>query len=141
GGPAWRQTTFWPFAQAARLARGRVLRVEPSVPAYDTRAYGAVDTALLTATHDEETGDVAVFAVNRSTTETVGLDVDVRSMPGLRVVEHSVLTDDDVRAANSMTDPDRVRPTPGEGAKVDDGRLTAALPPVSWNVFRLARQA
>ena len=33
GGPAWRQTIFWPFAQWSRYGRGRVLRAEVACPA------------------------------------------------------------------------------------------------------------
>src|SRR3712207_5019146 len=41
-GPAWRQTIFHPFAQAARLARGQVLRTEVRSPTYETARYGDV---------------------------------------------------------------------------------------------------
>ncbi|GAB4003495.1 hypothetical protein GCM10029992_45410 [Glycomyces albus] len=33
GGPAWRQTTFYPFAEASRYGRGQVLRVSADSPA------------------------------------------------------------------------------------------------------------
>ena len=38
GGPAWRQTTFFPFAHAAAYGRGTVLRIEPSAPEYAASA-------------------------------------------------------------------------------------------------------
>ena len=47
------------------------------------------------ATRDAETGAVALFAVNRSLTETVTLEVDARSLPGLRVVEATTLSNPD----------------------------------------------
>jgi hypothetical protein len=34
GGPAWRQTIFWPFQHFSRMGRGRVLRTEISSPTY-----------------------------------------------------------------------------------------------------------
>ena len=37
GGPAWRQTIFWPFRHFSRLGRGRVLRTEIDCPTYATR--------------------------------------------------------------------------------------------------------
>jgi alpha-N-arabinofuranosidase len=137
GGPAWRQATFWPFAQAARLARGEVLRVEPVAPVCDTKRHGEVPVVLAVATRDQATGAVSVFAVNRSTTDPVRFDVDVRALPRLRVAEHSVLADTDVRAVNTAGDPDRVRPRPGTGAELADGSLSVTLAPVSWNVLRL----
>ena len=40
GGPAWRQTTFFPFAVTSRLARGRALQVRLTSPAHDTSEHG-----------------------------------------------------------------------------------------------------
>ncbi len=96
----------------------------------------------VTATHDEDTGDVVVLAVNRGQDEVLELDVDVRAFgggSGLVVLGHSVLADDDIRARNTADDPDRVVPREGSGARVEDGRVRIGLPPVSWNVLRLGR--
>ncbi|MDG9719537.1 alpha-N-arabinofuranosidase [Streptomyces sp. DH24] len=136
-GPAWRQTIFHPFAQTARYARGTVLRVEPDSPVVDTAKYGEVPALWATATHDEETGDVVLFAVNRGRTEPLRLAADVRAFPGARVVEHLVLHDEDTTAVNTAEQPDRVRPRQVDGTKPDDGTLTVELPPVSWTMIRL----
>jgi alpha-N-arabinofuranosidase len=138
GGPAWRQTIFYPFAQTARLARGRVLRLLVDSPLYATQRFGEVALLHATATYDDETGDLCLFAVNRSTTETMPLSVDLRGFGGLQVAEHSVLADDDLHARNTATDPDRVQPGRGTGAVIDEGQLTVGLPPASWNVLRLS---
>src|SRR5690606_2880097 len=82
GGPAWRQTTFHPFARTAEAARGDVLRVEPVCPDYDTERHGTAPLVSATATRDPETGRVALFAVNRSTEEPVELEADVRALGG-----------------------------------------------------------
>src|SRR4029077_15483522 len=42
GGPAWRQTTFYPFADASRYSRGQVLQVQLQSPTYDTAKHGTV---------------------------------------------------------------------------------------------------
>ncbi|MEU6409331.1 alpha-N-arabinofuranosidase [Microbispora sp. NPDC046933] len=128
GGPAWRQTTFHPFAQAARHAAGDVLRVETDSPAYDTADYGEVPLLHATAT---TTGDETVlFAVNRSLDRPLRVTVNG---PVTRVRDATTLTDTDVYARNSADAPDRVapRPLPADGT-------TITLPPVSWNVIRLA---
>lgn len=137
GGRAWRQTIFHPFAQSARLARGQVLRVEPTSPRYGTLAYGEVPLLHATATHDPDTGQVCVLAVNRGTDEALPLAVDLHGFGPVRLAEHSVLSDDDPYAVNTADHPDRVVPRPGRGARVEDGRLDVLLPPVSWNVLRL----
>ena len=139
GGSAWRQTIFHPFAQAATLARGEVLRVEPRVPVYDSRQHGDVPLLDATATYDEESGAVTVFAVNRSPDGDLDLEVDLRALPGLRVESATTLAgpDGDIRATNTAERPDAVRPRANSRARVESGHLTAALPPVSWNVVRL----
>jgi alpha-N-arabinofuranosidase len=137
GGPAWRQTIFHPFAQAARHARGSVLRVEPRGPSYETYAYGDVPLVDATATHDEETGHVTLLAVNRSLDEPVELVADLRGFTGLRLVEATTLTDPDLGATDTEHS-EPVRPRANERVRLVDGRLELSLPPVSWNVLRLA---
>ena len=138
GGRAWRQTIFHPFAQAARLARGRVLRPLIESSHYATERFGEVPLLHATATFDDDSGDLCLFAVNRSTTGTLPLAADVRGFGALRVAEHSVLADDDLQARNTAEQPDRVAPRRGTGARLEDGQLTVALPPASWNVLRLS---
>jgi alpha-N-arabinofuranosidase len=139
GGPAWRQTTFYPFAQASRYGRGRVLQVNVDSPVHETRAFGEVALLHATAVIDDATGAVTVFAVNRSQTESLPLEIGLRGLPADRVVEHSVLADEDPDAVNSLQDPDRVTPHPVDGTVIGaDGTLRATLKPLSWNVIRLA---
>jgi alpha-N-arabinofuranosidase len=137
GGPAWRQTTFFPFAQASRYGRGEVLDVRIDSPTYETRKYGETDLLHATAVRADD-GTVTVFAVNRGRTEPLPLEV---ALPGLNltsVVEHTALADEDPEARNTLTDPDRVTPHQVPGTTVTEGRLTATLEPLSWNVIRLA---
>ncbi|GAA4075716.1 alpha-N-arabinofuranosidase [Nonomuraea soli] len=136
GGPAWRQTIFHPFAQAARYGHGEVLRVEPVSPVAETKGYG--EAALLHATAVRNDERTTVFAVNRSLTEPMELQIDVRGIEAARVVSHEVLADADRFATNTREHPDRVRPYEVTGAAIDGGRLTAVLPPLSWNVLHLS---
>jgi alpha-N-arabinofuranosidase len=137
GGPAWRQTTFHPFALTSRHGRGSVLRVEPIGPTYETSWLGEVPIADVAAVHDEESGQVTVFAVNRDQDQPAALAIDVRSMPGLAVGEHVCLSDHDPEATNTAEDPDRVTPSRLPDVKVADGTATVVLPALSWNMIRL----
>ncbi|CCK30306.1 Alpha-N-arabinofuranosidase [Streptomyces davaonensis JCM 4913] len=136
GGPAWRQTTFFPFAQAAQYGRGQVLDVRVDSPTYETKKYGEADLLHATAVRADD-GTVTVFAVNRSRTEPLPLEVALNGLDLTRIVEHSVLADADPDARNTLDEPERVTPHPGGGAELTHGRLTAVLEPLSWNVFRL----
>ncbi len=136
GGPAWRQTIFHPFALTSRYARGTVLQTPRSTPTISTAQFGEVDQVIAVATHDQASGEIAVFAVNRSLTEPLELSVDLRLVDGLTLTEHLCIFDDDPFATNSVTDPDRVAPRPGTST-VSDSILTAQLPPISWHCIRL----
>ena len=135
GGPAWRQTIFHPFAHSARLARGDVLRVEPVGPTYHTDAYGEVPVLDATATHDPETGDLAIFLVNRGTAPLV-VQADVHAVGNPQVAETVLVADEDLRARNSADQPDRVRPR-SVATSLGNGTLRVELPPVSWAAVRL----
>jgi alpha-N-arabinofuranosidase len=137
GGPAWRQTIFHPFAQAAALAKGDVLRVEVHAPTYETAAHGDAPVVDAVATHDAEAGELVLFAVSRAQSEPVALEVDLRAFGEASLAEATVLADGDVRAANTQQAPDRVVPRAAEDVGVEDGRLRAVLPPVSWTVVRI----
>jgi alpha-N-arabinofuranosidase len=136
GGPAWRQTTFFPFAQAAKYGRGEVLDVRVDSPTYETKKYGEADLLHATAVRAED-GSVTVFAVNRGRTDALPLEVALSGLELTRIVEHSVLADADPDARNTLTEPERVAPHAGAGASLRDGVLSAVLEPLSWNVIRL----
>jgi len=138
GGPAWRQTTFFPFSITSRLARGEALRVKLDAPTYETEAYGEVSLVDAVATHDAEAGRSAVFLVNRSTTEPVTLTIDVAALGEVAVVESHTISDDDVYAKNTLDDRERVSPKPNDTARIAGGELTITLPPVSWTAIALA---
>ncbi len=139
GGPAWRQTTFYPFALTAQHARGEALEVRVEAETYDTAEHGPVPVVDAVATHDAEGGRVAVFLVNRSPSEAVTVTVDLARLGASEVLDCQSLWDDDVYACNTMADPDRVRPRPNITAGLSgDGLLTVELPAVSWTVVSVA---
>ncbi|MFL6170583.1 MAG: alpha-N-arabinofuranosidase [Ornithinibacter sp.] len=137
GGPAWAQTIFHPFAQTARLARGTALRVEPRGARHETGQFGQVDSLDASATWDEETGDVALFLVNRHPSEPLVVSVDARGFSGLQVRECLRLADDDPRRANTAQRPDAVQPHRDPDVRVERGRLELRLSPVSWTAVAL----
>ncbi|MEV0890959.1 alpha-N-arabinofuranosidase [Promicromonospora sp. NPDC050262] len=139
GGRSWRQTTFHPFALTARHAAGEVLRLAVDAPVQETAKFGPVPVLDAVATHDTETGGVVVLAVNRSLTEDVALDVDLRGFPGLRVVEALTLSNPDHTWSATADDASSVLPRANTTAKVSDDRAHVDLPPVSWSMLRLER--
>ena len=152
GEPAWRQTIFHPFAQAAAHARGTVLRLAVDAPVHDTEEHGEAETLSAVATYDENRGEVALFMVNRDPEEGLDVSVDLRSLvrsPSSsqdsgasvtpRLVGHEALTDDDPYARAGADAGESPQPRPVTGTVLDhDHVLRARLPAVSWNVIRIA---
>jgi alpha-N-arabinofuranosidase len=137
GGPAWRQASFHPFALTSRYGRGTVLRLEPDAPRHETKEHGEVPLLDAVAVRPDE-GGLVLFAVNRSQTEPMSLDVDLRALTGVSTAEHTCLADEDPDAINSMDQPERVVPRRLDDPKLDGGRLQAGLPPLSWNMIRIS---
>lgn len=136
GGAAWKQTTYFPFQQASRYGRGRVLRVAVDSPTYPTRAYGETDLLHATAVQGDD-GSVTVFAVNRGTAEPLPLEISLRGTGVSEIVEHSTLHDADPDARNTLTEPERVAPRTQLDAELSGGTLRTTLAPLSWNMIRL----
>jgi len=133
GGPAWRQTTFFPFAETSRLAQGRALALTLSSDTHVTAQHGKVNLVDAAATHDN--GDTAVFLVNRSTTDPAEVTIDVAALGGATLVSARTLSDTDLSAANTLEQPERVGLHDNTSAAIADGILTITLPPVSWTAL------
>ncbi len=139
GGPAWLQASAYPFADVARWAHGTVLRLDldgPTYPVDGVDGTTVVEAIEATAVHDVERGRLTLFAVNRLD-RALAFEATLRQLDEFVVVEHTVLADVDIRAANTATAPDRVVPRRGDGAILDGERLSVVMPPRSWNVIGL----
>jgi alpha-N-arabinofuranosidase len=148
GGRAWRQTIFHPFAQMSRLGRGRVLRAQIDSPTYAATYFdprGAQDLHfpldsvpyLKLAAVADDGGSVTLFALNRHLSEEMPLQVRVKDMRGGVVQEAVTLHNPDLNAANSRENPDRIKPLPLAGVRMDSHELSANLPAASWTVIRV----
>ena len=149
GGPAWRQTIFHPFAQMSRLGRGRVLRAQIDSPTYAATYFdprGAQDLHfpldsvpyLKLAAVADDRGGVTLFALNRHLSEEMPLQIRVKGMRGGAVEEAVTLHDRDLNAANTRKNPDRIKPVPLAGVRIEGHELRTNLPPASWTVIRVA---
>jgi alpha-L-arabinofuranosidase len=130
GGPAWRQTTFFPFAVTSRAARGDALRVVLDADTVPTAKYGDVPVVDAAATVSPD--GLAVFLQNRHLTEATTLTVDLGGFALTGEVTAQGIWDDDIHAVNDLSDTTRVGLRVNGTAVLADGVLTIDLPPVSW---------
>jgi alpha-N-arabinofuranosidase len=140
GGPAWRQSIFWPFARIAQAARGRILRLAVDSSQVPTPKFGDVDAVDAAATWDEENGRIALFLANRALDDAASVTVDLRGLSAGQLRSAEVLTvpeGGDRHAKNTETEQDNVGLVPLREVGVEDGALRATLPPRSWAVVEL----
>jgi len=137
GGGAWRQTIFYPYLHASVWGRGKSLVPLIQSPKYDTKRITDVPYLESVAVHNEEAGEVTIFSVNRSLDEALPLEIDLRSFGECRLIEHIVMESDDLKAVNTESQPDRVKPRGNGGAVVEGNGVAASLPKASWNVIRV----
>ena len=137
GGPAWRQTIFYPFLHASHFARGKTLSVVVDSPRYDSKDFTDVPYLEAAAVHDEAESRLTLLAVNRDPESSLELSADLRSFEGYRILEHIVLDHDDPKAFNTARE-ERVKPRTQADAKMEGGRMSVRLPRLSWNVLRLS---
>jgi alpha-L-arabinofuranosidase len=147
GGPAWRQTIFWPFAQWSNFGRGRVLRTRDDAPKYRANCYDprgpqelwfpvTASYLKLGAVQQEDGKALTLFGVNRSLDEAMPIETASQGFGTLQLREAQQLCHADLKAANTRDDPDRVKSVRLEDVRVDAGRVRATLPAASWNMLR-----
>ena len=138
GGPAWRQTIYWPFLHASRFGRGRSLGQIVECEVYETPEHGEVPWLDVSAILCEAGDGIVVFAVNRSPDQDLELKVDLRDFGNTVRLEHIALRNDDLSAVNDEANPDRVAPKTTNDGTSSAGVHSYLLAPASWNVLRLS---
>ena len=137
GGPAWRQSTFYPFALTSAAARGDVLRVTVGGDTLATERYGEVP--LLDAAVTAAEGEMVLFLVNRSTTETLAVEAELGvSVAAAHAVSLHAPEGGDRFSTNSVDDQEAVVPVALDSVRFDGTWLAVDLPPLSWSVVRLS---
>lgn len=130
GGRVWKQTIFYPYLHTLKYGRGVLLRTALECDTYSTDKKQNIPYIEACAVLNDYTGEVTVFAVNRSLKCNCNL---VLNTNGMKAVEHIALTADNIKAVNSA-DSESVYPV---GKSVANG---IDLPPKSWNVIRLVSE-
>ncbi|MCX2721260.1 alpha-N-arabinofuranosidase [Roseibium salinum] len=137
GGPAWRQTIYYPYQFASLYGRGDALNVAVDAPTYDCSVADDVSYLDVSAVHDREAGTLTLFVLNRHLTEKADLDVELTGFGTPALFEHISMEGYELTDTNGPDKPDHIVPGKGTGAGVEDDRLRGALAPLSYHVLRL----
>ena len=121
---------------ASNYGRGVVFIPVLSGDKYDTERLKNVPYVDAIAVLNEDKKELTVFAVNRSLEENIDLDIDLRDFANAKLVEHIVLENNDMKATNTIDNPNNVIPHNNGITKVSTDLATATLNKHSWNVMR-----
>ncbi|OJF93786.1 alpha-N-arabinofuranosidase [Pararhizobium antarcticum] len=136
GGPAWRQTTFYPYLFASRYGRGKALQLSLDCPGYGTDFVDQVPYLDVSAVETDTDGALTFFIVNRHQTEAIDLDMALEGFGDRRVILDKVIEGHGLRAVNGA-DGEPVAPQDGAGSGFSGGRLAASIAPLSYRMIRL----
>ena len=137
GGPAWRQTIYYPFKLASTMGRGTALQLDVDSPTYDADIASSVKYLDIAGVHNSDAGTLTFFAVNKNGDEPMEVDLALERFGSPKSVEHTLIRNDDLEARNSKADPDNVVPQKGDGAKIGGPGLVLTLPAHSYSVIRV----
>ncbi len=139
-GRIYRQTIFYPFKHASLYGRGTVLETIVNCPVYDTREYEDIPVMDSIAVMNQEIGELTIFAVNKDMNEQLLLKCDIGVFCNCTIIEHIVLENKDIKAVNTLDNPNCVVPHKNGVSTIDNRMLSSAINKLSWNVIRLKIQ-
>ncbi|RKQ32545.1 alpha-N-arabinofuranosidase [Oceanobacillus halophilus] len=140
GGGIWKQTIFYPYYYTSVYGRGKALNPIIKSPKYDSKDFTDVPYLDSSVIYNEENDELVIFVVNRHLENTMEVDVDIRSFESYKVMEHVVLENENAKAVNTI-EKEQVMPHKRGVSNVDNGKLSAILPKMSWNMIRLKKYA
>ena len=129
GGKAWVQTIFYPFMYASAYGRGETMRSVICCEAFSTDKRTDISYLTASVVHNRENRELVVFAVNRSQSEDMTMDLQPEGFGICRLVEHVELYCEDLKAENRK---DREPVTPRNVEP--EGEIV--LKKHSWNMLR-----
>ncbi len=147
----WKGAAYYPFTQMIRhAARGQSLLPVVECEKYnvegyvidDMNQYGGFENAdyiQSAAALSEDETELTVFVLCADTEEGHELTLDVRSFEGWRFDGHSALYAAAPGQRNTFEDPYQLVPRDMPDTRCEKGLLTAALPSLSWNMFRFSK--
>lgn len=138
GGRCWAQTIFYPFMYMSQYGRGTVLDSRVTSEVYNVRNIGDVPYVESLAVLHDDTRELVIFAVNRSLEDDSEFECNLRDFSeAAEVIEHVVLTNDDLKAVNTAEAPNTVIPEACGNAAASGGKVSAVLGKHSWNMIRV----
>lgn len=146
----WESGLYHAYNLLNRYSHGMSLLPAVQAPTFDVDGYRLsermqspeyeeVPFIEAAAVHDEESGEVNVFLINRNWTNAIDVDLDVRGFDGYTLIEHIELQTDDLNAYNTHDQPRNIYPRSNADTKEENGIVQIRAKKLSFNVIRLKK--
>lgn len=139
GGPAWKQTIFYPVYFASKYGRGTAMDLSIISPTYKNEKYGEVPFIDSTAVYNDENDELTLFIVNRNSKDDLSVEINIGGFEGYKLEEHIVMVHSDIKAVNTKEYPNEVVPSKGTGLKLENGQILGSIKKLSWNCIRITK--
>ena len=136
GGGVWRQTIFHPFQQVSTYGRGKALVTATQSDTYDSKEFTQVPYLESMVVENQAGDELTVFAVNRSLGEEMTLSFDLQGYVLESVIDCTTMAGFGLKESNTRYH-EAVKPRNNTQFDCTQGKLTAVLPPLSWNMVRI----
>lgn len=130
-----KQTIYYPFMMHSQLARGQSLAVATNAPQIATRQFGDVPALDVSASYDANTGESAIFIVNRSQTDALRTEIVWQGQAPQQITRAHQLSGSDVKATNNFEHPETIVPRQITDCRMDGNKLVLQLPPLSFTAI------
>lgn len=138
GGGLCRQTIFYPFMHVSMFGRGTALLPVISTNKYDSKNFSDVPYLETVGVLNEQERIFTIFAVNRSLDKETVFTLNLKGFSESSMLEHITLECDDLKATNTISNPDNVTPRNRVNSceNLSEGVYDIKIPKASWNVIR-----
>jgi len=130
-----KQPSYYAFKLVSNLARGEALDVLVKAPMVLTKRYDAVPTLDVSSSYEVETGQGAIFLVNRSQTDAIVTDLIWQNGKTILVEETWQLAGSDPKESNTWDQPNRLATHPVPAPTIEGTRAVIQLPPLSFTAI------
>jgi alpha-L-arabinofuranosidase len=132
----FRQTIYYPYSWALQFAKGSVLNLLVESSTYDVTGMEQVPHVDVSGSLDRGDGKLSLFILNRDLSKAHQVEVVWEDVAPARPIAASLLTGDDLKAANSFSAPQRIAPQPFTVPAVNGGRTKFEVPPRSYTTIQ-----
>jgi alpha-L-arabinofuranosidase len=130
------QTIYYPYSWALQFASGAVLDLLVQSSTYDVSGFDQVGHVDVAGSLDRKSGKLALFILNRDLSKAHDVEIVWEDAAPARVISASVLTGDDLKAANTFAAPRRVVPQAFSAPASSDGKTRFEVPAHSYTVVQ-----